>query len=107
MKAVYSHLVVYVCKYSTYEQVNLVKQLNSLNCIKDELPDTIQALGLSVHQVIDYALEAKKRCQQLTENCGICGLLTALREYFSNYAGFYRCVRFVSDYKTYCSLLSA
>ncbi|XP_066248690.1 conserved oligomeric Golgi complex subunit 7 [Euwallacea similis] len=90
LKAIYDHMVVYVCKYSTYEQTNLIKQLNSLNCMKEELPDTIQSLGLSVNQILDYALQAKKRCQQLTENCGVCGLLIALRAYFSSYAGLYR-----------------
>lgn len=90
IKVIYSHLVVYVCKYAAYEQANLLKQLNTANCMKDELPDTIQALGLSINQVMDYAVEARKRCQQFTENCGFCGLLVALRAYFSNYAGYYR-----------------
>ncbi|KAH1020400.1 hypothetical protein HUJ04_010068 [Dendroctonus ponderosae] len=78
-KTIYRHLVVYVCKYAAYEQASLVKHLNTLHCMKDELPDTIQALGLSANQVMDHALEARKRCQQFTENCGFCGLLIALR----------------------------
>ncbi|KAL1505928.1 hypothetical protein ABEB36_005376 [Hypothenemus hampei] len=90
LEAIYRHLVIYVSKYSTYEQAHLIKNLNSINCMKDELPDTIHALGSSVNSVIDFVIEAKKRCEQFTENCGICGLLVALREYFSNYAGFYR-----------------
>lgn len=90
LKATYRHLVVYTCKYAAYEQANLIKQLNTINCMKDELPDTIQALGLSINQVIDYATEAKRRCQKFTENCGFCGLLVALRAFFSSYAGYYR-----------------
>ncbi|CAG9765243.1 unnamed protein product [Ceutorhynchus assimilis] len=90
IQAIYNHLKVYVGKYAAYEQAHLIKQLNSLSCMKDELPDTIQALDLSINQVVDYAVEAKKRCQQFTENCGFCGLLIALRAYFSNYAGYYR-----------------
>ncbi|XP_048516653.1 conserved oligomeric Golgi complex subunit 7 isoform X2 [Dendroctonus ponderosae] len=89
-KTIYRHLMVYVCKYAAYEQASLVKHLNTLHCMKDELPDTIQALGLSANQVMDHALEARKRCQQFTENCGFCGLLIALRAYFSTYAGYFR-----------------
>lgn len=67
-----------------------MKHLASLNCLKEELSDTIQALGLSIPSVIDSAREAKKRCQEITENCGYCGLLTALRAFFLSYANFYR-----------------
>lgn len=83
-------MVPYVKKYAGYEQANLKKQLSSINCMKEELPDTIQALGLSIPSVNDAAREAKKRCQEITENCGYCGLLIALRAFFLNYANFYR-----------------
>lgn len=90
MKAIYKHLVVYICKYAAYEQANLMKNLNTINCMKDELPETIQALGLSISQAFDYALEAKGSCEEFTENCGFCGLLMALKAFFSNYAGYFR-----------------
>lgn len=83
-------MVSYVNKYASYEQAALMKQLSSINCMKDELPDTIQALGLSIPSVIDSAREAKVRCEGITENCGYCGLLIALRAFFLGYANFYR-----------------
>ncbi|CAH1108801.1 unnamed protein product [Psylliodes chrysocephalus] len=89
-KAIFSHLVVYVNKYAAYEQTNLMKHLASFNCMKDELPDTIQALGFSISSAIDVCREAKRRCREITENCGYCGLLVALRAFLLGYADFYR-----------------
>ncbi|XP_060524695.1 conserved oligomeric Golgi complex subunit 7 [Cylas formicarius] len=90
LRAIFAHLVNYISNYAAYEQAHLNKQLGSINCMKEELSDTIQALGLSVSVIIDYARDAKKRCFEVTEQYGICGLLVALRAYFSNYSGYYR-----------------
>lgn len=90
LKSIYSHLITYISKYAAYEQANLMKQLSTLNCMKEELPDTIQALSLSTTSVIDMANAAKKRCLEITENCGYCGLLVALRAFLLGYADFYR-----------------
>lgn len=67
-----------------------MKKLSNIKCIKEELPETIQALGLSIPSVIDIAREAKKTCLQITENCGYCGLLQALRSFLMSYADQYR-----------------
>jgi len=40
--------------------------------------------------VIDTAQEAKKRCRDITENCGYCGLLIALRAFFLGYVDQYK-----------------
>lgn len=89
-KTIYFHMIAYISKYAGYEQATLMKQLSTLNCMKDELSDTVQALGLSIPSVIDFARDAKKRCQEVTENTGYCGLLVALRAFFLGYANFYR-----------------
>uniref|UniRef100_A0A6P7F1E8 Conserved oligomeric Golgi complex subunit 7 n=1 Tax=Diabrotica virgifera virgifera TaxID=50390 RepID=A0A6P7F1E8_DIAVI len=89
-KAIFSHMVPYMNKYAAYEQANLMKSLSSLNCMKEELPDTIQSLGLSIPSVIDLCREAKRRCREITENCGYCGLLIALRAFLLGYADFFR-----------------
>ncbi|XP_076250469.1 conserved oligomeric Golgi complex subunit 7 isoform X2 [Rhynchophorus ferrugineus] len=114
LKAIYKHLVVYICKYAAYEQANLMKNLNNIHCMKDELPETIQALGLSISQAFDYTLEAKGRCELFTENCGFCGLLVALKAFFSNYAGYFRVAlrqidrskKFEEDWNTFQLCLS-
>lgn len=80
----------YVGKYAAYEQAYLMNKLSSIKCIKEELPDTIQALGLSISSIFDLARDAKKRCQEITENCGYCGLLIALRAFMLSYADQYR-----------------
>lgn len=90
LQAVYHHMVPYISKYAAYEQAYLMKRLSAINCMKEELPDTVQALGLSVPQIIDEAREAKKRCQTITENCGYCGLLIALRAFLLSYADQFR-----------------
>ncbi|KAF2904970.1 hypothetical protein ILUMI_01213 [Ignelater luminosus] len=90
LQAIYSPLVIYVTKYAAYEQANLMQRLSNIKCLKEELPDTIQALGLSIPSVIDAAREAKKRCKEITENCGYCGLLIALRAFFLGYADQYK-----------------
>lgn len=70
--------------------MHLLKKLSSVNFTQEELPDTIQNLGLSVTSVMDIARESKYRCADITENCGYCGLLSALRVFFSNYADRFR-----------------
>ncbi|RZC34964.1 conserved oligomeric Golgi complex subunit 7 [Asbolus verrucosus] len=90
LQAIFNHLVAYTNKYAAYEQAHLIKKLSTINCMKEELPDTIQALGLSIPQVIDIARDAKRRCQQITENCGYCGLIIALRAFLLSYADQYR-----------------
>lgn len=90
LQAVYSPFVNYMSKYAAFEQAHLMKQLSSIKCIKEELPDTIQSLGLSIPSIINIARDAKKRCLQITENCGYCGLLIALRAFLLSYADQYR-----------------
>lgn len=90
LKSIYNPLVIYISKYAAYEQATLMQKLSSIKCIKDELPDTIQALGLSIPLIFDNAQEAKKRCQEITENCGYCGLLIALRAFFVGFADQYK-----------------
>lgn len=90
LKAIYNPFVNYVSKYAAYEQAHLMKRLSTVNCIKEELPDTIQALGLCLPMIMDIARESKKRCEEITENCGYCGLLIALRAYFLRFADQYR-----------------
>lgn len=90
LQAIYHPLVTYVNKYATYQEAHLMKKLSNIKCIKEELPETIQALGLSIPSVIDIAREAKKTCLQITENCGYCSLLLALRAFLLSYADQYR-----------------
>ncbi|KAL3278698.1 hypothetical protein HHI36_016232 [Cryptolaemus montrouzieri] len=90
LQAVFKPFVVYVGKYAAYEQAYLLKKLSTVNCMQEELSDTVQNLGLSVTSVMDIAREAKHRTASVTENCGYCGLLIALRAFFSGYADQYR-----------------
>lgn len=39
---------------------------------------------------MDMAEQSRRRCQSLTENCGYCGLLAALRAFLLGYANQYR-----------------
>lgn len=90
LQAVYAPFSVYIGKYSTYEQSYLNQKLSEMKCIKEELPDTIQALGLNISAIMDAAREARLRCEKITENCGFCGLLFALKNFLLNYADLYR-----------------
>lgn len=90
LQIIYSPLVPYVSNYVLYEQVNLSQKLSNIKFIKEELPDTIQSLGLTIPSVLDLARGAKKRCEEITENCGYCGFLKALRTFLQNYADHYR-----------------
>lgn len=90
LQIIYSPLIPYVSKYGVYEQNYLLFQLSEIKCIKDELPETVQTLSLTIPMVMDMAQEARKRCQSVTENCGYCGLLLAFRSFFLSYADQYR-----------------
>lgn len=91
-QAIYSPFIQYVGNYAAYEQAYLVQKISSLNCVKDDYPDSVQALGLSVPIIMDLLRESKKRCQDLTENCGLCGLLIAIKAFLQNYIDQYRIV---------------
>lgn len=90
LQVIFSPFAVYIGKYAAYEQAYLIQKLSTISFIKEELPDTIQALGLTIPLVIDVAREAKQRCELITENCGYCGLLVALRAFFLSYVDQYR-----------------
>ncbi|XP_044761910.1 conserved oligomeric Golgi complex subunit 7 [Coccinella septempunctata] len=89
-QAVCNPFISYVNKYGAYEQAHLLKKLSSVNFMQEELSDTIQNLGLSVPSVMDIARESRYRCADITENCGYCGLLIALRAFFSKYVDHFR-----------------
>ncbi|XP_065171053.1 conserved oligomeric Golgi complex subunit 7-like [Atheta coriaria] len=89
-QTIYNPLVPYISKYSTYEQGHLSHKLTTINCIKEELQDTIQALGFSITPVMDIARDAHKRCKNITEYCGYCGLLIAFRTFFVTYGDQFR-----------------
>lgn len=88
--AVYKPFTIYIGKYAAYEQAQLLQKLSNLKCIKEDLPDTIQALGMSIPVVFDYARDSKKRCLEITYNCGFCGLLIALRALLLSFADQFR-----------------
>lgn len=68
----------------------MLQNVTSLKCIKEDLPETIQALGMSIPIIFDYARESKRRCTEITENCGFCGLLIALRAFLLNFGDQFR-----------------
>lgn len=90
LEVVYGPLVPYISNYGTYELKILGKKFSGTKFIMDELSDTIQALNLSLPLIMDLARDAKRRCTDITENYGYCGLLKALRSFFVNYADQYR-----------------
>ena len=78
-QAVYSPYVLYLNKYSHYEQTYLNQQLSALECNKEDLRDSVQSLGQSIPRAISIVTEANKRCQTFTEGCGYCGLMKAVK----------------------------
>lgn len=109
-EAIYSPYVSYVTKYSVYETSTLVHELQVIDCIRDDLSDTINALSLSISRAIDNANSANGRCKIFTAGCGYPGLLKALNVSFSiiilsnnemksltkNSMEFYKCLFFFS-----------
>lgn len=91
-KAIYSPYIQYVGNYAAYEQGFLIQKLTGLNCLKDEYAESVQALGLAIPVIIDLASDARKRCLEFTENCGLSGLLIALRAFLHSYLDQYRVV---------------
>lgn len=63
-----------------------------MNCVKQDYPESVQALGLSVPIILDLLREARRRCTDLTDNCGICGLLIAIKAFLQNYIDQYKIV---------------
>ncbi|PSN54981.1 Conserved oligomeric Golgi complex subunit 7 [Blattella germanica] len=91
-QAVYSPYVVYISKYSQFEQMYLTQQLASMELSKDDLRDLIQTLGQSIPRAISVITQAIKRCQVFTEGCGYHELMKAVKVYISSYLDKYRCV---------------
>ncbi|KAK0159641.1 hypothetical protein PV327_010735 [Microctonus hyperodae] len=84
-QAIYSPYITFISKYNIYETALLSQQLNSINCNHDDLSDIINSMSLSVSKVIDYSLEANKRCKLFTNGCNYHGLLKALNNFFKQY----------------------
>lgn len=77
-ESIYAPYVSFVGKYSVYEKAKLANELESLDCIRDDLSDTINSLSLSISRAIDNANGANNRCKTFTAGCGYPGLLKAL-----------------------------
>ncbi|XP_018329117.1 conserved oligomeric Golgi complex subunit 7 isoform X2 [Agrilus planipennis] len=92
LQVIYSPLVNFVSKYAAYEQAFLLQKLSNINYVKDDLNDTVKSLNFTIPQIVDLARDAKKRCHDITENCGLCGLLIAIRALFINFADYFRVV---------------
>lgn len=90
LQAIFNPLINQIHKYQKYQESYLLKKLSPINCIKDEPSETVQSLILSVPTVMGIAEEAKKQCAEITENCGYCGLLMALRTLFVTYIDQYK-----------------
>lgn len=90
LQTIYAPFTQYVTKYAAYQQAYLIQKLSNVKCIKEDISDTIQALGMSIPTIFDLTRTAKKQCMDITENCGYCGLLVALRAFLLNYADQYR-----------------
>ncbi|XP_012250674.2 conserved oligomeric Golgi complex subunit 7 [Athalia rosae] len=89
-QAVYAPYVPYISKYSVYESAKLNHEIETLDCIYDDLSDTINALSLSISRAIDNANSANRRCKLFTAGCGYPGLLKALNTYFNQYLETYK-----------------
>ncbi|XP_046623336.1 conserved oligomeric Golgi complex subunit 7 [Neodiprion virginianus] len=89
-EAIFAPYVSYIGKYSVYETAKLSHELQALDCIHDDLSDTINSLSLSMSRAIDNAHSANGRCKIFTAGCGYPGLLNALDAYFSQYLDTYK-----------------
>ncbi|XP_012283850.1 conserved oligomeric Golgi complex subunit 7 isoform X2 [Orussus abietinus] len=89
-QTIYAPYVPYIAKYGTYETAQLGQQLNSLDCIQDDLNDTVNSLSLSISRVIDYTIEANNRCKLFTDGCGYPGLIKALNMFLGQYLDKYK-----------------
>lgn len=90
--AIYRPLSTHLRNYATYERMNLLGQLPNLalDQATDSPADVVAAVGRAGSAVIDGIEVSRKRCRELTEHCGYCGLLVSVRVCLVAHADQYR-----------------
>lgn len=90
--AIYRPLSKHLRNYVTYERSQLLSRLPNLAAdqVSDSPTDIVAAIGRSGSAVLDSIGESRRRCRELTEQCGYCGLLVAVRACLVAHADQYR-----------------
>ncbi|EDV28101.1 uncharacterized protein TRIADDRAFT_53345 [Trichoplax adhaerens] len=85
VQAIHSPFTKLLLKYSDWEKENLMANLKSLSFEIDGILDTVSRINEYVGKAFTWANEARNRCFDLTQGCGIYGLGSALETYFIKY----------------------
>ncbi|XP_055384873.1 conserved oligomeric Golgi complex subunit 7 [Condylostylus longicornis] len=90
-RAIFDYFNTFIIQYSSMEQTYLSQLLNSLNQTHQTIPaETIRSLGNANKKIFEWADDAVKRCESITQNCAICPLTNVLTSIFKNFVQKYK-----------------
>ncbi|XP_014297732.1 conserved oligomeric Golgi complex subunit 7 [Microplitis demolitor] len=102
-KSIYSPLVTFVSKYTTYETAYLNQQLINLKLTPStsDLSELIHELSLSIPKIYEIINGSIKRCVNLTNCCGYNQLIMSLNNLLINYLiNYTNCLSLISQIKS-------
>ncbi|XP_077863996.1 conserved oligomeric Golgi complex subunit 7-like, partial [Saccoglossus kowalevskii] len=79
VSAIHSPYVPYLLQYGELEERNLLLLFDDIPMDRDELIDNAEILSDSVTKIFNLVQEAVDRCMSLTDGCGSCGLIKAIK----------------------------
>ncbi|ESO86524.1 hypothetical protein LOTGIDRAFT_194952 [Lottia gigantea] len=88
--SIYAPYRSYLPKYSTFQEVVLIQDLDNIKMDHEEVMDTVQLLSETVNKLFSAANKANTRCQKLTNGFCYVGLLDAYKTYFLCYCREFR-----------------
>lgn len=81
-KVIFVYFNTFISQYPAIEQNWLATNLTTINSSQTSAMETVRTLGNANRKMIEWAEEALKRCENITQNCGIVALTTVLNVSF-------------------------
>lgn len=88
--SIFDYFNVFVGQYGAIEQNNLSSNISGLNLTQSTAAESIRALGNGNGRLFQWAGEALKRCDEITQNCALSALTTVLNGCFKNFLEKYK-----------------
>lgn len=88
--SIFEYFNVFVGQYGAIEQNNLSSNISGLNLTHSTAAESIRALGNGNVRLFQWAVEALKRCDEITQNCALSALATILNGCFKSFLEKYK-----------------
>lgn len=76
--AIYDYFTTFIGQTATFEQQWLMTRLNELILIHSNAIESVRALGNANNKIFQWSNDTLRRCQAITQNCGLAAIVVVL-----------------------------